>query len=210
MKISRRDVVLSLIVSPAMVEASPLIDLKKGSGMFSFSNDSNDRPSFLFTQKKIEKRAPGASISQPVGLTRLRNNHTGEEILLNSQLLLLQSDKIDWFFRDWREKKSVAMDKYVINSLNKICSDPRIYTRSKIVYIHSGYRTQATNDMLRERSSGVAKNSLHTKGKAIDFSIPGVSPRLVASIAREVTDGGVGQYDSFVHIDTGPKREWFS
>jgi len=23
-----------------------------------------------------------------------------------------------------------------------------------------------------------------------------------------VLDGGVGQYESFVHIDTGPKREW--
>lgn len=208
MKISRRDIVLSLMVSPAMVEATPLIDLKEGSGLFSFSEHRHEKPSFQFKQKKNEMHKPKETKSQPSGLTRLKNNHTGEEIFLNSNLSLLHTDKINWFFRDWREKQSVAMDQSVIMALNNICRDPRLHELPETVYIHSGYRTRATNEMLRKRSSSVAKNSLHIQGKAIDFSIPGVSPRLIASIAREILDGGVGQYDNFVHIDTGPKREW--
>ena len=191
-----------------MVEATPLIDLKKGSGLFSFSEHRHEKPSFQFKQKKIEMRKPKQTKSQPSGLTRLKNNHTGEEIFLNSNLSLLHTDKINWFFRDWREKKSVPMDQSVVMALNIICSDPRLNKPSKIVHVHSGYRTRATNDKLRAESTSVAKDSLHIQGKAIDFSIPGVSPRLIASIAREVLDGGVGQYDSFVHIDSGPKREW--
>jgi uncharacterized protein YcbK (DUF882 family) len=189
------------------VEAEPLIDLKKGSGLFSFSDNRHERPSFQFRQKKIETHTTEA-FKSPSGLTRLKNNHTGEEIFLSSNLSLLKSEKINWFFRDWREKKSVAMDQSVIMALNNICRDPRLHDLPEFVYIHSGYRTRATNEMLRKRSSSVAKNSLHIQGKAIDFSIPGVSPRLIASIAREILDGGVGQYDNFVHIDTGPKREW--
>ena len=207
MKISRRDFVLSLLVSPSMVEAEPLIDLKKGSGLFSFSDNRHERPSFQFRQKKIEPQTTEA-FKSPSGLTRLKNNHTGEEIFLSSNLSLLKSEKINWFFRDWREKKSVPMDQSVVMALNIICSDPRLNKPSKIVHVHSGYRTRATNDKLRAESTSVAKDSLHIQGKAIDFSIPGVSPRLIASIAREVLDGGVGQYDSFVHIDSGPKREW--
>jgi len=207
MKISRRDFVLSLLVSPSIVAAEPLIDLKKGSGLFSFSDHPHKKSSFQFRQKKIEKHTTEA-FKAPSSLTRLKNNHTGEEIFLSSNLSLLQSDKINWFFRDWREKKSIAMDQSVVMALNNICGDPRLKKPSEIVYVHSGYRTRATNNKLRSRSNSVAKDSLHIQGKAIDFSIPGVSPRLIASIAREVLDGGVGQYESFVHIDTGPKREW--
>ena len=43
-------------------------------------------------------------------------------------------------------------------------------------YIHvvSAYRSPATNEMLRRRSSGVAKNSQHRLGKAMDFYVPDV------------------------------------
>jgi uncharacterized protein YcbK (DUF882 family) len=208
MNISRRQFALSLIVSPAMVEAAPLIDLEKGSGMFSFSNGRLEKGSVQFTNKISEDQKSSAFRSQLAGLTRLRNNHTGEEIVLNSKLIFSQSERVNWFFRDWREKKSIAMDPSVVLALTNICGDQRFEKRPEVVYIHSGYRTRKTNDMLRSQSNGVAKKSLHVLGKAIDFSIPGFSPSLIASIAREVLDGGVGHYDGFVHIDTGPKREW--
>ena len=38
-----------------------------------------------------------------------------------------------------------------------------------------GYRAAGTNAMLRARSTGVAQNSQHVGGKAIDFDIPGVT-----------------------------------
>src|SRR4029453_16954673 len=44
-------------------------------------------------------------------------------------------------------------------------------------HIISGYRSAATNAMLRERggaNTGVAGHSLHIDGKAVDIRIPGV------------------------------------
>ncbi len=43
---------------------------------------------------------------------------------------------------------------------------------NKYINIVSAYRSPKTNNMLRSRSSGVAKNSQHTQGRAIDFFIP--------------------------------------
>ena len=63
-------------------------------------------------------------------------------------------------------------------------------------YIHvvSAYRSPGTNDMLRSRSSGVAKNSQHTQGKAMDFFIPGVPLDKLRAIAMKMQGGGVGYY----------------
>ena len=55
MKISRRQFLSALLVSPCIVEAEPLIDVKNGTGLFSFLNDRHEKPSFLFSQKKSEK-----------------------------------------------------------------------------------------------------------------------------------------------------------
>jgi hypothetical protein len=43
------------------------------------------------------------------------------------------------------------------------------------IQIISAYRSPETNEMLRSRSSGVAKHSQHTLGNAIDFRIPDVA-----------------------------------
>ncbi|HLU06439.1 MAG TPA: DUF882 domain-containing protein, partial [Woeseiaceae bacterium] len=62
----------------------------------------------------------------------------------------------------------------------------------------------------RDRSSGVAKNSQHTVGKAIDIRLQGVPTAKLrdAAIARQ--GGGVGYYQvsNFVHVDTGRVRRW--
>jgi len=45
-------------------------------------------------------------------------------------------------------------------------------------------------------------------GKAIDFSIPGTGIKNLAKIVRANTKGGVGSYQTFVHLDSGPHRTW--
>jgi uncharacterized protein YcbK (DUF882 family) len=74
----------------------------------------------------------------------------------------------------------------------------------------SAYRSPQTNEMLRDRSSGVAKNSQHTIGKAIDIRLQGIDTAKLrdAAIARQ--GGGVGYYQesNFVHVDTGRVRRW--
>ncbi len=75
----------------------------------------------------------------------------------------------------------------------------------------SGYRCPTTNATLREtRGGGVAKNSLHMEGRAIDVRLPGVALADLRDAALSLKAGGVGFYQSqqFVHIDTGRVRHW--
>ena len=73
-----------------------------------------------------------------------------------------------------------------------------------------GYRSPATNRMLRQTRRGVARNSLHMRGMAIDLQVPGRSLATVRRAAMSLRGGGVGYYprSQFVHIDTGDIRYW--
>ena len=115
--------------------------------------------------------------------------------------------KLNFFLRDHRENEAIVMDKALYTQLWAIqqATDPQ-----SVIQIISGYRTPKTNQMLNRNSNGVARNSLHMQGRAIDFRIPGVSTRGVRDVARSLNEGGVGYYRSsdFVHIDTGQVRHW--
>lgn len=79
------------------------------------------------------------------------------------------------------------------------------------LHVISGYRCAATNFRLRNsRGGGVARNSLHMQGKAIDIRIPGVPLSDLRDAAMSQSVGGVGFYprDKFVHLDTGKVRHW--
>jgi uncharacterized protein YcbK (DUF882 family) len=78
------------------------------------------------------------------------------------------------------------------------------------VHVISGYRSPQTNALLRERSSGVARHSLHLEGRAIDVRLAGSRLRELADRALGLSRGGVGYYDKsdFVHLDTGAFRTW--
>ena len=77
-------------------------------------------------------------------------------------------------------------------------------------HIISGYRSASTNAFLRARSSGVADNSLHTVGKAIDIRTPGRDLHKLHKVARALQGGGVGYYpeSNFIHVDIGRVRYW--
>ena len=75
----------------------------------------------------------------------------------------------------------------------------------------SGYRCATTNSRLRNtRGGGVARQSLHMEGKAIDIRIPGVPLSDLRDALMAQQGGGVGFYprDKFVHVDTGRVRYW--
>ena len=74
----------------------------------------------------------------------------------------------------------------------------------------SAYRSLATNEMLRRRSGGVARNSQHLLGKAIDVRLTDVELTRLRDTAIAMQRGGVGYYAAanFVHIDTGRVRRW--
>jgi len=118
------------------------------------------------------------------------------------------NSRLDYFFRDWRENKSIPMDAEVLKNLFSICEEVLGQSASINVQITSGYRTQKTNEKLRVRSKNVAKNSFHIAGKAIDFSVKEVSQKKLRSAARKISSGGLGLYPGFIHIDSGPIRRW--
>ena len=78
--------------------------------------------------------------------------------------------------------------------------------------IISGFRSDSSNQRLRENSEGVAKNSLHTYGMAIDVRMEGVADTRIWQTAVELGMGGAGLYrgSEFVHLDVGPVRSWGS
>jgi uncharacterized protein YcbK (DUF882 family) len=76
----------------------------------------------------------------------------------------------------------------------------------------SGYRSPATNAMLREAHahSGVASRSLHMQGKAIDIRLSSRPLTSLRDAALALRAGGVGYYPAsdFVHVDVGRVRRW--
>ena len=76
--------------------------------------------------------------------------------------------------------------------------------------IISCYRSPNTNEMLRSKSKGVAKNSMHIKGQAIDIRLTGYSTKKLREAALKLGRGGVGYYpgSNFIHVDTGRVRRW--
>jgi uncharacterized protein YcbK (DUF882 family) len=101
--------------------------------------------------------------------------------------------QVNRFLRDWRKNEPARMDPRLLDRAWEV------YDRSGATdYIHivSAYRSPATNAMLRGRSrtTGVAENSQHLLGKAMDFYIPGVKLATLRGLAMQAQVGGVGFY----------------
>jgi uncharacterized protein YcbK (DUF882 family) len=77
-------------------------------------------------------------------------------------------------------------------------------------HVISAYRSPKTNEMLRGRTTGVAKNSLHMQALALDVRLPGVATSKLRDAALALGRGGVGYYagSDFIHVDLGRVRRW--
>src|SRR5690606_3510799 len=80
--------------------------------------------------------------------------------------------QMNTFLADWRTKEPTKMDPALFDLLWEIYQDVRA---TQPIHIVSSYRSPATNAALRKRSKGVAENSQHMRGKAMDIFIPGVN-----------------------------------
>ena len=80
----------------------------------------------------------------------------------------------------------------------------------KPVVILSSYRSPAYNAPIE----GAAKKSYHTRFMALDIAVSGYTPKQVHAVLRKWRSegkfkGGLGLYQSFVHIDTrGYNADW--
>jgi uncharacterized protein YcbK (DUF882 family) len=143
----------------------------------------------------------------------LHHMHTDESITITYKRNGRYDDealkKLDWFLRDWRRQESTHMDPKLFDIIWEVTREVHA---QKPIEVVCGYRAPATNEMLRKRSSGVAKGSLHTHGQAMDFYIPDVSLKELRYAGLRLQRGGVGFYPTsgspFVHLDTGNVRHW--
>ncbi|EDM71273.1 hypothetical protein RAZWK3B_13669 [Roseobacter sp. AzwK-3b] len=157
--------------------------------------------------------APPAPLPADHVQVSMRNAHTAEELLVrfhpvNGRLVPEHPDTLDHFLRDWRRNRVIPIDPFVTGSLALVVREATRLGWSGTVQINSGYRTRETNADLRRKGIGAARNSLHLTGQAIDFVLPGVPPRRIGALARQLLPGGIGTYASFVHIDSGRRRSW--
>lgn len=118
-------------------------------------------------------------------------------------------DEINRFLFDFRTGDTAEMDPQLLD----LIYDVRQALGSNGTYqVVSAYRSPKTNEMLRGRSqkTGVAKNSQHLLGKAIDVRLEGVKTAALRDKALAMRRGGVGFYEAsdFVHMDTGRPRSW--
>ena len=68
----------------------------------------------------------------------------------------------------------------------------------KPIHINSGFRTQSENII----AGSIQMFSMHQYGIAADIVIKGVEPKEIFHFIVETwTTGGVGRYDTFIHID---------
>lgn len=116
-------------------------------------------------------------------------------------------NEINYFMRDWRTNTVIGIDP---RTIDVAAASHRLLQTSEPYMMLSGYRSPKTNAMLRARSSGVARNSLHMKGQAADLRLKSRSVAQIGKAAASCRAGGVGRYSrsNFVHMDCGPLRHW--
>lgn len=109
------------------------------------------------------------------------------------------------FLRDHHSGEKTAIDIRVLDFLASVM-DAVGETRATVL---SAYRTRETNAELARTHFGVAENSQHIYGRALDIRLETRNER-AAQAASEMQYGGVGWYprSSFFHIDSGPVRNW--
>jgi uncharacterized protein YcbK (DUF882 family) len=115
--------------------------------------------------------------------------------------------QINHVLRDHYSGESHVMDLRLMDLLHEVQNR---LENDRTIEIISGYRSPATNRNLAEASGGVAKNSYHMRGMAIDVRMDGTTLSRLHQTALQLNKGGVGYYpdSQFVHLDVGPIRRW--
>lgn len=150
------------------------------------------------------------STAKPLSL-RLRNINTGESVQAShagGRFATNDLNKFNYLMRDRYTNGVKNIDPNLFFKLTRI--QAALGLRNSEILVLSGYRSAQTNARMRRRSRGVASNSYHILGKAVDFYIDGVPLARIKSAAESLSSGGVGYYprSHFVHVDTGPVRTW--
>ncbi len=116
--------------------------------------------------------------------------------------------KLDHFLRDWRVDRVKHYDPRLFDLLTELTA--KVSRPEAELHVICGYRTSASNEMLRNHSSAIARKSMHMEAEAIDIRLPGIRTSRLRDTALALRRGGVGYYagSDFLHIDVGRVRRW--
>src|SRR6516162_6416636 len=167
---------------------------------------------FLAASSRSHDKGSRSTSSNEEHQLRLYHTHTGERLDIvyrrGDTFLPEAEDQLDRFLRDHRTGEAKHYDPQVFDILSDLAA--ALGHPDAEIEIICGYRSPWSNEFLRARSSGVAKNSQHLQAHAIDIRIPGVDTLVLRNAALALGRGGVGYYprSRFVHVDSGPVRAW--
>lgn len=142
---------------------------------------------------------------------RMYSGRTGERLdmvyWIDGDYIKDAVKEINYFMRDWRVDQVKTMD---LRTIDIMAAAHNLMDVNEPYMLLSGYRSPQTNAMLRSRSRGVARNSLHMQGQAADLRLASRSVSQMANAAISCRAGGVGKYyrSNFVHMDCGEVRSW--
>jgi uncharacterized protein YcbK (DUF882 family) len=162
-------------------------------------------------EQALAGTGPAATDLQAPRSLGLVNTHTGEKLQVRyfeaGQYVPAALNHLRHLLRDHRSGESLAMDPRLFDQLHALARCAECEPHFEII---SGYRSPASNAKMHEKSKGVATNSLHMQGRAIDVRLSGSSCSNLRDLALAMQSGGVGYYASsnFVHLDTGRFRTW--
>ncbi|HZK92293.1 MAG TPA: DUF882 domain-containing protein [Stellaceae bacterium] len=140
---------------------------------------------------------------------KLVNAHTGETFngpyRDDGGPIAAAMEDLSAFLRDHYSGETIDYDVGVLDFLAGVMESVGA-TQATVL---SAYRTRATNKMLARTTFGVADNSQHIYGRALDIYLP-ARLDVAMETARAMERGGVGWYPQshFIHLDTGPVRNW--
>lgn len=138
----------------------------------------------------------------------LYRKETGEggaiEYWRNGRLLRDGWRHILYLMRDVEAGLMMPVDPTVVNIVWGVQEWARLDMDKTYVFrLTDGIRSEGTNKRV-----GGAPGSRHMKGDAIDGSFENLSLRKYADAARFFAAGGVGLYDTHVHVDCGRVKNW--
>jgi uncharacterized protein YcbK (DUF882 family) len=154
---------------------------------------------------------PALAAGQAPARAHLYHIHTGETLDVafreDGLLSVAALAEIDHVLRDFRSGQACCMDIALLDILDTLHAEFGRRGRFEVV---SAYRSPRTNEALRRVTTGVAKDSFHLFGRAIDVRLTSAATTDLRNAALALGRGGVGFYpdSNFVHLDTGDVRSW--
>ncbi|QPK62185.1 DUF882 domain-containing protein [Methylomonas sp. LL1] len=140
-----------------------------------------------------------------------QNPHTGDKLTLTyfekGRYLNDALEEINFLLRDHRTDDVHAIDPGLLDQLHDLKQMLGLHQPFDVI---CGYRSPLTNAKLHAEHSGVANNSFHMYGRAVDIRIERFDLRRIHNAAVAMHRGGVGYYpeSNFIHLDTGTFRTW--